>query len=127
MGMLWMILGGQSSYLATAARWAHEHLPQGCLTSRTNKLTLLDNATRGFGGAAAMWWGGEAGRRQRLVGMHDPDGERRHLFGVGEGPAEAVAGAKQDPMGMPEICVNFVSVATGKSLLAPLVTHLSTT
>jgi hypothetical protein len=28
--------------------------------------------------------------------MHDPGGERRHLFGVGEGPAEAVAEAKQD-------------------------------
>ncbi len=30
-------------------------------------------------------------------------------------------------MRLPEICVSFVSVATGRSLLAPLVTHLYTT
>jgi len=28
--------------------------------------------------------------------MYHPGGERRRLFGAGEGPAEAVAGAKQD-------------------------------
>ena len=62
------------------------------------------------------------------LGVRDPGGERRHRFGVGEGPAKAVAEAKQETMGArPEFCVNFVSVATGKSLLAPLATHLSTT
>jgi hypothetical protein len=59
--------------------------------------------------------------------MCDRDGVSRCLFGEGEGPTEAVAEAKQERIVMPEICVNFVSVATGKSLLAPLVTHLSTT
>ena len=38
--------------------------------------------------------GSEAGRRQRLAEVRDPGGECRHLFGVGEGPAEAVAEAK---------------------------------
>ncbi len=60
------------------------------------KLTLLDDAVRGFGGAAATGWVGATGQRQHSVGMHHPGGERRHLFGVGEGLAEAVAEAKQD-------------------------------
>ncbi len=94
---------------------------------RTRKSTLLDDAVRGFGGAADGGLAGQAERRRQLLGVRDPGGERRHRFGVGEGPTEAVAEAKQDSVAMPEICVNSVSVATGKSLLAPLVTHLSTT
>ncbi len=50
----------------------------------------------GFRGGLARRRGGEDGRRQRLFGICDPGGERRHLFGVGEGPAEAAAGAKQE-------------------------------
>jgi hypothetical protein len=61
-----------------------------------NKFTLLDNAVRGFQDAAARGWAGEAGGRRQLVGPRDSGGERRHLSGAGEGPAEAVAGAKQD-------------------------------
>ncbi len=41
-------------------------------------------------------WAGEAGRRRKLFALHDPGGERRLLFGVGEGPAEAVAEAKEN-------------------------------
>lgn len=50
----------------------------------------------GLRGAAAEGWDGNASRRQRLTGIRDPGGERHHLFGVGEGLAEAAAGAKQD-------------------------------
>jgi len=60
-----------------------------------NMFTLLDDAVRGFGGAAAREWAGKADRQRQLLGLHDPGGGRRHLFGVGEGPAEAAAGAKQ--------------------------------
>ena len=90
----------------------------------TRTFTRLGNAVRGFGGAAAGRSASEAGRRQRLVGMRDPGGEHRHVLGVGESPAEAVTGAKQEGRMMPEICVNLVSVGTGNSLLAPLATHL---
>jgi len=127
MGMPWMIPAGWLDDLPGAASEALEAPPERHLTHGTNIYALLDDAVRGFGGAAAEGWDDEAGRRQRVTRRSDSGGERRHLFGVGEGPAEAVAGAKQDWVVMPEICVNFVSVATGKSLQAPLVTHLSTT
>ena len=65
---------------------------------RMRKFTLLGDAMRGFGGAAAERRAGEVGRRQRLVGIRDCGGERRHLFGAGEGPTEAVAEAKQDAL-----------------------------
>ena len=127
MGMLWMMPAGWSDHLARADRWAQKGLPEGRLVARMRKFTLLDDAVRGFRAVPAEGWVGEAGRRQRLVGIHDPGGERRRLFGVGEGPAEGVAEAKQYSRAMPELCVNFVSVATSKSLQAPLVTYLSTT
>jgi len=63
---------------------------------RMNKLTALGAAPGGFRAAAAGRWDGEASRKQRLVGMHDPGGERRRLFGVGEGHAEAVAKQRMD-------------------------------
>jgi len=63
---------------------------------RMNKLTFLGGTAGSLRGAGARGWTGEVGRRQRLIGMREPGGERRHLFGVGEGPAEAVAGARQD-------------------------------
>ena len=62
---------------------------------RTNKFTLLDDAMRGFGGAAAVGWVGETDQQPQLPRVHHPGGKRRRLFGGGEGPAEAVAGAKQ--------------------------------
>jgi len=95
MGMLWMMPAGWSDHLARADRWAQKGLPEGRLVARMRKFTLLDDAVRGFRAVPAEGWVGEAGRRQRLVGIHDPGGERRRLFGVGEGPAEAAAGAKQ--------------------------------
>ena len=61
----------------------------------TNKFTLLAASARGFRGVAATGWDDQTGRRQRLAGIHHPGGERRYLFGVGEGPTEAVAEAKQ--------------------------------
>jgi hypothetical protein len=69
-------------------------LSEGHPEGRMRKLTLLDDATQGFGGAAPGAWVGETSRRQRLVGIPDPGGERRHLSGVGKGPTEAAA--KQD-------------------------------
>jgi len=65
------------------------------MTHGTNMFTLLDDAVRGFGAAAASGEIGEADRQRQRVGLHDASGERRHLFGVGEGPTEAIAGAKQ--------------------------------
>ncbi len=70
--------------------------PEGRLGHGMRKFTLLDDAGRAFGGAAARGWSGEIGRRQRLAGARDPGGARRLLFGVGEGPADAIAEAKQD-------------------------------
>jgi hypothetical protein len=61
----------------------------------TNKFTLLDNAVRGFGDLAATGRIGAADGRRQLIGLHDLGGGRRRPFGVGEGPAEAVAEAKQ--------------------------------
>lgn len=58
--------------------------------------TLLVNLGEDFRGVPRRGRVGKAGRRQRLVGARHAGGERRRLFGVGEGPAEAVAGAKQD-------------------------------
>ncbi len=84
MGMLRMMPAGR-----------RDSLPGDRLVARMSKSTLLDDAVRGFGGAAAGGRVGEIGRRQRLTGVCDPGGERRHLFGVGEGPTEAVAEAKQ--------------------------------
>ena len=62
----------------------------------TRMFTLLAGPPEGFRGVPAGGWAGEAGRRQRLVGIRDPGGIRRRLFGVGEGPAKAVAEAKQE-------------------------------
>jgi hypothetical protein len=67
---------------------APEVRSEGRLMARTSKSTLLAGPAGG--------WGGKAGRRQRLLGVRDPGSERGHLSGVGPGPAEAVAGAKQE-------------------------------
>ncbi len=64
--------------------------------ARMRKFTLLDAALEGLGGVPAAGWVSEMSRRQRLARVHHPGGERRRLFGVGEGPTEAVAGAKGD-------------------------------
>ena len=96
MGTLWMTPAVWLSRLSRTARRARKALPEGHLVARTNKSTLLDDAVWGFEGTAAGRPVGEPGRRQRLARTHDPSRERRHLFGVGEGPAEAVAEAKQE-------------------------------
>ena len=63
---------------------------------KMNKLTALGGTPRGLRGVLPRGRGDGAGRRQRLVGIRDPGGKRRRLFGVGGGPAEAGAGAKQE-------------------------------
>ena len=82
--------------LPGAASQALEALPECHLGAGTNKFTLLASPAGGIGRPAAGGWVGKASRRQRLTGVCDPGGERRHLFGVGEGPTEAVAEAKQN-------------------------------
>jgi hypothetical protein len=64
--------------------------------ARMGKFTPLAGPAERCGGGSPGGWGGKAGRRQPLVGIHDPGAERRRLFGAGEGPTEAGAGAKQD-------------------------------
>jgi hypothetical protein len=94
--MLWMMpVGGLNNLLAAVSRTL-EALPERRMRHGMNICTLLDDAVRGFEGAAAEGWDGEFGRRQRLAGVYDPGGKRRRLFGVGEGPTEAVAEAKQE-------------------------------
>jgi hypothetical protein len=126
-GILWMMAAAWWNPLPGVLWRGRKALPEGRSVARMNKLTLLDHVVWGFWSLAGRGRIGRASRRGHLTGVRDPGVERRHLFGVGEGPAEDVTEAKQALMGMPEICVSFVSVATGKSLLAPLVTHLSTT
>lgn len=127
-GMLGMTPAGWLNDLPRAASRTPEALPERHLADRTSKFTLLDDAGRGFGGAAEAGWGGKAGRRQRLVGIHGPGGERRLLFGAGEGRAEAVAGAKQESMRLRRQFVKkFVSeqwILSCKSLGRPLVYDL---
>ena len=92
--------------------------------ARMSKFTLLAGPAEGCRGGPSGGWGGKADRRQRLVGIRDPGGERR-LFGVGEGPA----GAKQESIGAKrkEFVKKFVSeqwILSCKSLGRPLVYHL---
>jgi hypothetical protein len=94
-----------------------------------NKFTLLAHPAAGFRGVPAREWSSRSGRRQRLFGMHDPGGERRLLFGVGEDPAEAVAGAKQEGRGAKrtQFVKKFVNeqwMLSCQSLGRPLVYHL---
>jgi len=63
-----------------------------------NKFTVLAGPTRGFGRDAVGSQTSDAGRQAECWCL--------------------------DWASIPEICVNFVSVATGKSLRAPLATHL---
>jgi hypothetical protein len=128
-GMLWMTPAGRPDHLLRMARRAQKDLPESRLVARMNKFTLLDDAVRGFGGAAAEGWVSETDRQRQLTGMHDADGERRHLFGTGEGPTEAVAEAKQVSRGVERIqfVKKFVSeqwILSCKSLGRPLVYHL---
>jgi len=67
---------------------------------RIRKLTVLSGTSRGPRRMSARGHDDETGRRQRLTGIRNPGGVRRHLFGVGEGPAEAVAEAKQESTGV---------------------------
>ena len=68
--------------------------------ARMSKFTLLAGPAEGCRGGPPGGWGGKAGRRQRLLGVRDPGGERRLLFGVGDGSAEAIAGVKQENVGV---------------------------
>jgi hypothetical protein len=108
MGVPCMVPTGWLDHPLRTTRCVRKGLLEGRLMGWMNKFTLLDDATRGFGGAGAGRWGGEASRRQRLIGVHDPGGDRRLLFGAGA--AEAGAGAKQERIGArPEICTTTSS------------------
>ncbi len=103
-------------------------LSKGSLTARMNKLTSLDNALRGFGGIATGGRLGDAAQRRQFAGRRDLGDERRHLFGVGEGPAEAAA--KHESIGLKkrrQFVKKFVSeqwILSCKSLGRSLVYHL---
>jgi hypothetical protein len=124
-GMLWMMSAAWRN-LPPGALWrAPRALLEGCLVARTNKFTLLDDAMGGSGGAATGTGTGKAGRQRQVARLHDAGGERRHLFGVGEGPAAAVVGAEQGSRGAER--KQFVSeqwILSCKSLGRPLVYHL---
>jgi hypothetical protein len=129
MGILWMMPKAWGSPLPGLLRRARKDLPDGRLAPRMNKFTLLDDAAWGIGGAAAEGWVGQSGRRRQGVGLYVPGGGRRLLFGVGEGPAEAVAEAKQESIGAErkQFVKKFVSeqwILSCKSLGRPLVYHL---
>lgn len=95
-GMPWMMPVGWRNRLPRAPWRASEVLPEGCPGHGTNKFTLLDAAVRGVRGLPAEEWSSETGRRQHLLGIHDPSGERRLLFSVGEGPTEAKQGRTRE-------------------------------
>ena len=95
MGTIGMMLVGRLNCLSRVPWRALGALSEAGLMLQMNKLTLLDNAMRGLGRSVTGGWAGDAGRRQ-LAGGRDLDGERRRLFGVGKGLAEA----KQVGMGM---------------------------
>jgi hypothetical protein len=63
---------------------------------RMRKFTLLAGPAEGSGHPAAGGWSSKGDRRRQLVELPGADNERRHLFGAGEGPAEAAAAAKQE-------------------------------
>ena len=81
---------------AGAVRWALGVLLEGRLMDGMNKFTLLGGPVWGSGNAAAGNEVGEIDRQWQLIGSRDPRGVRRCLFGVGGGPIEATAEAKQD-------------------------------
>ena len=95
-GMLWMMSAGWQNRPPEVPRRVLEGLPEGCLGRGMNKFTLLADRAGGFRGVAAGVWDDGTSRRHRLAGIHHPGGERCHVFGVGEGPAEA----KQDGIGV---------------------------
>jgi hypothetical protein len=66
--MLWMMPVGWLNDLLAAASRTLEALPEHHPTHGTNKFTLLDDAVRGIGGAAAAGWVSEADWRQ-IVGL----------------------------------------------------------
>ena len=129
MGMPWMVPAGWRNRLPEVPWRALEALPEGRLGHGMNKFTLLGDAAGGLGGGPAGRWGSEDGRQRQVVGVHHASGERRHLFGAGEGPTEAVAAAKQESIGAKrkEFVKKFVSeqwILSCKSLGRPLVYHL---
>ncbi len=96
----------------------------------TNKFTLLGSPVWGIERGTAGNEVSEADQRRRLVGLRHLGGVRRCLFGVGGGPTEAAAEAKQESMGVKkrkQFVKKFVSeqwILSCKSLGCPLVYHL---
>ncbi len=94
--MLWMMLAGWRSS-PPEGTWRTPKAPSvSRLMGWMNKFMLPAHPAEGFSGGPAGEWHSETGRRQRLVGVRDPGGKRRLLFGAGKGPAEAVARTKQE-------------------------------
>jgi hypothetical protein len=90
------MLAGWLNHLPRA-RWRAPNAPlQDPPVGWTNDFTVLDAAVGGLRGVPARGQDDEVSRRQHPVGMREPGGGSRLLFGAGEGPAEAVAGAKQE-------------------------------
>jgi hypothetical protein len=81
-----MTPAGWLNHRSGVAWRARKASPEGRLVARMNKFTLLDDAMRGFGAAAAEGWVGDAGRRQHLVGIHDPSGERATCLAQAQAP-----------------------------------------
>jgi hypothetical protein len=92
---------------ATASRTL-EALPGRYMTHGMNIYTLLDDAVRGFGGAAEEGCIGGSDRQRPVTGLHDAGGECRCLFGVGVGPTELGAGAKQETEVLPVVQTKFL-------------------
>jgi hypothetical protein len=93
-GIMGLMLAGWLGRLPSTVWRMSEQPSEGHPEGRMRKLTLLDHAVWGFGGAAAGRGTGRAGRQRQVARSQDTGGERRHLFGAGKGPAEA--GAKQE-------------------------------
>ena len=82
--------------MPAATRQGWKPLQEGRLIDGMNKFTLLGSTVRGFEDGTASDEVGEGRRRRQLAEVPHSGGVRRCLFGVGEGPTEAVAEAKQD-------------------------------
>ena len=71
-----MMPAGWLNRMPGAAGPALEVLPEGLRMDGMNKFTFLDDAVRGFGGAAEGGQVGEDGRRRRVVGLQRGGGYR---------------------------------------------------
>jgi len=90
--MLWMQLVEWPDHLLRTDRRVEQGPPNGYLAHEY--VYASARCRGGFRGVPAGGWGGEVSERQYVAGVHDSGGERRLLFGAGEGPTEAVVEAQ---------------------------------